>query len=105
LHLVICRNTFDNFYPGAKLKPAMAGTSIHEPGHSLDLVYGKPWETSDADHSAHCKFNDCVMWWQGYEGRPHEFHLPAKSDPGCHTFIREKDMSRAAMNPKWKFPR
>ena len=106
LHLVICRNTFDGAYPGAKLKPAMAGTSIHEPAHSLGLVYGgQPWEIADADHSRHCKYMDCVMWWQGYEGRPHDFHPPTKSDPGCNTFLREKDMSRAAMTPKWKFPR
>jgi len=105
LHLVICRNSFDSAYPGAKLKPAMAGTSTHEPGHSLGLVYGKPWQTSDSSRGAHCKFKDCVMWWQGYVGRPHDFHLPTKSDPGCNTFIREKDMSRTAMTPKWKFPR
>lgn len=106
LHLLICRTAFDEGYPGAKLKPAMAGTSIHEPGHSLGLVYGdKPWETTDSSHSNHCKFRNCVMWWQGYDGRPHLFHGVDKSDPGCETFVREKDMTRSAMWPKWKLPR
>ncbi|MHC5108979.1 MAG: carboxypeptidase-like regulatory domain-containing protein [Planctomycetota bacterium] len=105
LHLVICRKTFDSNYSAANLTAAMAGTSIHEPGHSFGLVNDKPWETTDSDHSGHCKFQNCVMWWQGYTGRPHEFHKENLSDPGCHTFVREKDMTKSAMSPRWKFPR
>lgn len=105
LHLLICRGTFDEFYNTAGLSTVVAGTSIHEPGHSLGLVMGLPWETADAAHDSHCTHRTCVMWWQGYVGRPHDFHPPATSDPGCHTFMRGFDMSRTNMNTKWKFPR
>jgi hypothetical protein len=105
LHLIICRGTFNEYYAGMNLGPIMAGTSIHEPGHSLDLVFSQDWETSDAAHSDHCKFRTCVMWWQGYSGRPHDFHPPATGDPGCHTYMRGLDMSRSAIEKKWGFPR
>jgi hypothetical protein len=105
LHLAICRGTFDEYYSASDVEKTISGTCIHEPGHSLGLVDGKAWETADASHSAHCKFRDCVMWWQGYVGRPHDYHPTSKSDPGCHTFVRGKDMSRGAMQSGWKFPR
>lgn len=102
LHLVICRRSMEQAY--ADLETAMAGTSIHEPGHALGLVYGSlAWKsTTNGDH---CSHNACVMWWQGYTGRPLDFHDASVSDPGCHTHLRGMDMTRSVMNGKWKFPR
>jgi len=105
LHLVICRGSFDEYYTSAQRQQAMAGTCVHEPGHSFGLVYGLGWETSDASHSAHCTYKACVMWWQGYIGRPHDFHSKTLSNPGCHTYMSGLDMSKSAMESKWKFPR
>lgn len=107
LHLLICRGTFDEYYSAANLPQVMAGTSIHEPGHSLGLVMGLGWETADDAHSSHCKVRACVMWWQNYLARPHDFHGPPPdtNDPGCHTYMRGLDMSRSAMKPRWGFPR
>ena len=48
------------------------------------------------------------MWFQGYDGRPSDFHTADDAgtavDPSCHTYLREKDLSRGAMTV-WKFPR
>ena len=106
LHLIICRGAFDEYYNN--IVYAMSGTCIHEPGHSFGLVSMREthsWETSDQAHKNHCKFEDCVMWFQGTSTRGHDFHTINKSDPGCHTYIRGLDMSRDKMNPIWKFPR
>jgi hypothetical protein len=107
LHLVICTRAMNTSY-GANAPVAMAGTSIHEPGHALGLVRGLPWETTDASHSSHCGVKACVMWWQGYTGRPSAFHLNDDAstavDPNCHTYVRGRDMSRGNMQV-WRFPR
>lgn len=105
LHLIICRGTFEEYYAAASLPTIMAGTSIHEPGHSLGLVMGLAWETADAAHDSHCQSQQCVMWYQGYTGRPRDFHGPAIGDPGCHTYMRGLDMSRSPMQGRWGFPR
>lgn len=106
LHLIICRGTFDEYYTGMDLAPIMAGTCIHEPGHSLGLVMeGQTWEFTDPEHRNHCMHQTCVMWWQGYVGRPHDFHPTNVSDPGCHTHMRGLDMSREKIKAYWGFPR
>ncbi|NQU76001.1 MAG: hypothetical protein HQ546_06805 [Planctomycetes bacterium] len=104
LHLVICRGSMEEAYEAGQIETIMAGTSVHEPGHSLGLVYGSlAWKS--AAHSNHCNYRDCVMWYQGYSGRPRDFHDETVSDPGCRTFLRGKDMTRSAMGSTWQFPR
>ncbi len=106
LHLVICRGSMDEGYSAGEIERAMAGTGIHEPGHALGLVYGSlSWKSTTPGQENHCEKKDCVMWFQGYIGRPLDFHDESAGDPGCRTYLREKDMSRTAMEPKWKFPR
>ncbi|MEZ4442943.1 MAG: hypothetical protein R3B72_27860 [Polyangiaceae bacterium] len=106
LHLLICRGVMNDSYTASQVPDVMAGTGVHEPGHALGLVRAPlPWETTDSDHSSHCRYeHDCVMWFQGYVGRPHTFHDESVSDPGCHTFVRGKNMERDAMS-LWRFPR
>ena len=107
LHLVICARAMTLSY-GANAAVAMASTSIHEPGHALGLVYGLPWETTDAANPSHCGVQKCVLWYQGYTGRPTDFHTAddtgSSVDPNCHTFVRGKNMSRNSMRI-WRFPR
>jgi hypothetical protein len=102
LHLVICARSMRAHY-GANTTTAMGGTCTHEPGHALGLVNPPlPWETTDAAHPRHCRERACVMWFQGYTGRPTTFH--STGDPNCHTYLRGRLMSRGNMRI-WRFPR
>jgi len=108
LHCMICRGASDEYESASDIHKSIAKTSIHEAGHGLRLVYNKakqPWKTPKAKQSAHCKFKQCVMWYQAHSGKKHYFHDPSLSDPGCHTWLRQYDMSRANMQNTWKFPR
>jgi hypothetical protein len=120
LHLLLCRGAMEIAY-GGTVATAMGGTCTHEPGHALGLVKGQAWETTDNAHKAHCGIQNCVMWFQGYAGRPSDFHTDTvtatpgdtavPADPNCHTYLRGLDLTRAGMlttgggRYSWKFPR
>ncbi len=112
LHVRIAKGTINEFYSRsgrtaaqnrADIDRIMAGTCIHEPGHAMNLVYGQDWQTSDASQGRHCQYEDCVMWYQGRRDRSHDYH--SDHDPGCHTYLRGKDLSVSTMRSRWRFPR
>jgi hypothetical protein len=107
LHCMICRGAHDEYEAASNVPKEMAGTSIHEAGHGLDLVYfaaKQPWRTTKAKQTNHCKLKRCVMYYAGRAGQSIYFHSK-QSDPSCHTWLRQYNMSRTNMQKTWKFPR
>jgi hypothetical protein len=109
LHVIISKSVLNEYYAEATAAAtrnavvrAMSGTSTHEPAHSMGLVYGLSWEIADAAHDAHCEERACVMWWQGYSGRPLAFHT---ANPGCARFLKAKDLTAGTMRNVWNFTR
>lgn len=45
------------------------------------------------------------MFWQNSFSRGHLYHPESKSDPGCRTFLRQKNLEKSAMQSSWNFPR
>ncbi len=105
LHLLICRAEFDEHFQPGQIPGTMTEVCVHEPGHSFGLVYDQPWKTRNRAQSAHCRFNNCVMWYQCGVGSPTTFHRETVGNPGCRTYMRRLDMSYDEMKDKWKFPR
>jgi hypothetical protein len=103
LHLLICRGIYEDILTRAQANQQITVACIHEPGHAMGLV-GASNAWHDAVHQAHCIYNDCAMWWQSSPGNE-RFHPETKSDPGCRTLIRQKNLEKSAMSTAWKFPR
>jgi len=103
LHLLICRGEYLDVTTAAGADNQIVVAAMHEVGHAMGLVPASvAWH--DASHSAHCKYNTCTMWWESRAGNE-AFHVEATSDPGCRTYVREADLSKTALQSKWKFPR
>jgi hypothetical protein len=98
LHLLICRGVFEDMMTVETADRRIVGTALHEPGHALGLVPASAaWH--DAAHTRHCTTNTCHMWYENTPARV-EFH-PA----GCGDTLRGVDLTAAALQPRWRFPR
>jgi len=103
LHLLICKGEYLDLTTEANANNQIVVACMHEVGHAMGLVPSTvAWH--DASHSAHCKYNKCTMWFESSPGNE-AFHDEATSDPGCRTFVRETELTKNVLQPKWKFPR
>lgn len=106
LHLLICRGFYLDYWSQADADNMMAGTGLHEVGHAMGLVdASEAWhDSAHVNNPNHCKYKKCAMWYENYVGRG-LYHDEKTSDPGCQTRVREKELTKSALQTKWKFPR
>lgn len=101
LHCAIAVGALETQFRGDDLLREAAATAIHEAGHGFALVRNQAWESTAASQQAHCRDAACVMYAWPMPGQRLTFD---EGEPGCHHYLRGKDLSRNQMTV-WSFPR